>query len=95
VRPPGGLALWARVDASIDPDDWRARAATRGVHFQTGTQFAVDGSFVPFVRLGYATLDDRTLPTAVERLLASLPPRRRAAKRSHARLNRAGSRSSL
>jgi len=91
VCPPGGLALWTQVDASIDPEVWRSRAAARGVHFQTGTQFAVDGSFVPFLRLGYATLDERTLPTAIDRMLAALPAKGGSQRRGP-RLNRSGTR---
>jgi GntR family transcriptional regulator/MocR family aminotransferase len=95
VRPPGGLALWAQVHASIDLEDWRSRAAERGVHFQTGSQFAVDGSFLPFLRLGYATLDERALPTAIDRMLAALPSEGRLAKRRRGpRLNRSGTSSS-
>ena len=71
ARPAGGLALWARVAPPIDLSAWSARSQARGVHFQTGEQFTFDGRPAPFVRLGFASLDERTLTTAIGRLRES------------------------
>jgi GntR family transcriptional regulator/MocR family aminotransferase len=72
-RPPGGLALWARVARGIDVEAWRARCATRDVHFQIGRQFTFDGAPAPFVRFGYASLDKQSLARARRVLRESLP----------------------
>jgi GntR family transcriptional regulator/MocR family aminotransferase len=41
--PAGGTTIWARVRAGIDPAQWTARAAERGVLFRPGVFFSVDG----------------------------------------------------
>jgi GntR family transcriptional regulator/MocR family aminotransferase len=71
--PAGGLALWARAEPGIDVAAWQRRAAQRGLHFQIGRQFSLDGVSVPCVRLGYALLDERLVSTATRCLLESLP----------------------
>ncbi len=65
-KPPGGLAIWLRTE--IDADAWQARALSKGVHFQTGRAFTLDGSAAPFARFGYAMLTERELAVAVRRL---------------------------
>jgi GntR family transcriptional regulator/MocR family aminotransferase len=75
AKPQGGLAIWARAAAGIDVDRWHARAAERGLHFQIGKHFSFAGARSPFVRLGYASLDERTLAAAMRRLAESLPAR--------------------
>jgi GntR family transcriptional regulator/MocR family aminotransferase len=77
TRPAGGLALWARVDPGVDLERWQRRAVEEGVFFQIGRQFTLDGSAVPAIRLGYASLDEKTLHTAVRRIVKSLPVRAR------------------
>ena len=72
-RPAGGLALWASTDPRIDLELWQRRALERGVHFQIGKQFSLDGSRVPAIRLGYALLDERELRSAIRRVASSLP----------------------
>jgi GntR family transcriptional regulator/MocR family aminotransferase len=76
-RPPGGMALWATVAPGIDVEVWRRRAIERGVYFMIGRQFTLDGSAVPAVRFGFALLDEREGATAIRRLAASLPARRK------------------
>ena len=73
VRPAGGLALWAHVDPGIDLEAWQRRAVQRGVYFQIGKQFTLDGSRVPAIRLGYAPLDEKEMAIAVRRMAQSLP----------------------
>jgi GntR family transcriptional regulator/MocR family aminotransferase len=70
--PPGGIALWARVAPSIDADAWAARALAHGVGFYSARRFALDGRPRPFIRLGFASLDERELREAVRRLAAAL-----------------------
>ncbi|HEX5101403.1 MAG TPA: PLP-dependent aminotransferase family protein [Polyangiaceae bacterium] len=76
-RPPGGLQLWADVDPRIDVRLWQQNAMARGVFFQIGSQFTLDGSHVQSVRLGYAFLDEKEASTGVERLARCVPPQRR------------------
>jgi GntR family transcriptional regulator / MocR family aminotransferase len=79
-RPPGGLQLWADVAPSVDIDAWQQRALERGVLFQAGRQFTLDGSPVHNVRLGYAYLDEKESALALRRLAECLPAPRRAAR---------------
>jgi GntR family transcriptional regulator/MocR family aminotransferase len=67
-RPPGGLALWAAVDPTVNLDRWQERAMEKGVHFQIGRQFTFDGSKPQFARFGYAMVDERELALAVRRM---------------------------
>ncbi|HEV8551433.1 MAG TPA: PLP-dependent aminotransferase family protein [Polyangiaceae bacterium] len=73
-RPAGGLQLWAHVDPKVDVALWQERCMERGVFFQIGRQFSLDGSPVQCVRLGYAVLDEREAATAVRRIKEALLP---------------------
>jgi len=70
--PAGGMALWARVAEGVDVDAWAERALARGVAFYSGKRYAFDGRKRPFVRLGFATLDEKELREAVRRMASSL-----------------------
>jgi GntR family transcriptional regulator / MocR family aminotransferase len=71
-RPAGGMALWARVAAGIDTETWSDRSLAKGAAFATGRRFAFDGRRHPFVRLGFACLDEREIAEAVRRMAAAL-----------------------
>ncbi|GAC1555596.1 MAG: hypothetical protein NVS2B9_19450 [Myxococcales bacterium] len=66
--PDGGLALWARVDPSLDVDAWAEAARAEGVRFQPGQSFAFGGGSLPFARFGFAGLDEAQQGEAVKRL---------------------------
>jgi GntR family transcriptional regulator/MocR family aminotransferase len=70
--PCGGMALWARVAEEVDPEAWADRALSRGVGFYAGRRYAFDGRKRPFVRLGFAALDEEELGEAVRRMAAAL-----------------------
>lgn len=70
--PAGGMALWARVGGGIDADAWAERGLTRKVAFSPGRRYAFDGKKLPFVRLGFAALDESELREAVARMAAAL-----------------------
>jgi GntR family transcriptional regulator/MocR family aminotransferase len=72
ARPPGGTALWARVDARVDVERWAARARRAGVDFQTGRTFTFDGRSRPMARFGFACLEPDELRRAVSLLRAAL-----------------------
>jgi GntR family transcriptional regulator / MocR family aminotransferase len=79
VDPPaGGMAVWARVDPSVDVDDWAVRALAAGVSFLPARSFAFDGRARPFARLGFASLNRDELREAVRRMAVSLKKRRSA-----------------
>jgi GntR family transcriptional regulator / MocR family aminotransferase len=69
--PAGGMALWARAEAGIDVDAWADRALDRGVVVHTGKRFAFDGRRRPYLRLGFASLDEEEIDEAVKRLAAA------------------------
>jgi GntR family transcriptional regulator / MocR family aminotransferase len=71
--PAGGTALWAKVTSGVDVTQWAARALEAKVLVQTAQEFAFDGKARPYVRLGFAQLDERELREAVRRLASALP----------------------
>jgi GntR family transcriptional regulator/MocR family aminotransferase len=75
--PAGGMALWGRATGAIDVDAWRDRALERGVLMLTASDFAFDGRSRPFVRLGFAGLDESELREAARRLSDAWPEPRR------------------
>lgn len=79
VEPPaGGMALWVRIDPSIDVDAWAARAVEHGVAFMPGRAYAFDGRARSAARMGFAALDPRELREAAKRLAVALKKRRTA-----------------
>jgi GntR family transcriptional regulator/MocR family aminotransferase len=66
--PPGGMALWARVDRTLPVREFHEQAARRGVLFQPGKLFTWGERETQHVRLGYGALTERELSTAVTRL---------------------------
>jgi GntR family transcriptional regulator / MocR family aminotransferase len=69
--PAGGLAVWLRFDAAVDPVRFAALAQAEGVRFQPGSVFATDARPVQGARLGFASLDDNELRRGVQRLGAA------------------------
>lgn len=70
--PAGGMALWARAAADVDVEAWSERALARKAAFTTARRFAYDGRRRPYVRLGFAALDEREIKEAVKRIAAAL-----------------------
>ncbi len=77
--PAGGMALWARVADEVGIEDWLAAARQEGVLLQSGQRFAFDGRALPYVRLGFACLNEEEQEEAVRRLARAL--RLRGARR--------------
>jgi GntR family transcriptional regulator/MocR family aminotransferase len=71
--PAGGLALWVR--SSVAPEPWQERAARRGVGFDVARRYHLDGSSLPYLRIGFASLDEPELERAVTALAAALDDR--------------------
>jgi GntR family transcriptional regulator/MocR family aminotransferase len=78
--PPGGLAIWAQVAPELDLELWYHRCAERGVAFQIGRHFTLDGKPSPHLRLGFAILDEKSSATALRRMADALPLRSRPRK---------------
>lgn len=69
VRPSsGGMALWVEVDRALDVERWAEASRDHGVSFATARPFRFDGRAAPFLRLGFAALDERQLGDAVKRM---------------------------
>jgi GntR family transcriptional regulator/MocR family aminotransferase len=66
--PAGGIGLWAQAAPGIDVDRFASSSLRRGVAFLTARSFTFDGGSGPFLRLGYACLDEAELRAAVERM---------------------------
>ena len=75
--PPGGITLWARVAPDIRLERWGQRALDRGVAVAFASTFAHDHAPRPFVRFGFAHLDEAELADAVKRLRRALDDSRR------------------
>lgn len=75
--PAGGMTLWAQVAPDVALDSWRQRALDRGVAISFASDFALDRRSRPFVRIGFAHLDETELTDAIHRLALALPRRAR------------------
>jgi len=69
--PPGGMALWARVDRALPVSVFEREASCRGVLLQPGKVFTWGERETQHVRLGYGALTEREMSTAVARLVAA------------------------
>lgn len=73
--PPGGMAIWTKVDEGIDVEAWAERAAHHRVAFSTARRFTFDGKPRSFLRLGFASLTEAEIETGVKRMKRALAPR--------------------
>ena len=69
--PPGGMALWCRVGEGAAA--WARAARSHGVGVQPGQDFSFEGEDLPFLRLGFACLDEGEIREAVARLARPRP----------------------
>jgi GntR family transcriptional regulator/MocR family aminotransferase len=68
VLPAGGLALWVNFAPEIDVAALAARGHAKGVGITPGQAFATNGHRTNGARLGFGSLDEAELGSAVERL---------------------------
>ncbi len=68
VVPSGGIAIWTGVAPQIDVEEWAARALKRGLIVQTAAKYSFDGRPRPYLRLGFAALDEEEMRVALQRL---------------------------
>lgn len=73
-RPgPGGTALWCAVAEGIDLEAWALRARAEGVALPTGRRYDFEARHLPFIRLGFTSLNEREIAEATRRLARCLP----------------------
>jgi GntR family transcriptional regulator/MocR family aminotransferase len=72
---PGGTGLWTRVADGIDVDEWADRALKEGVALSTGRRYDFYGHSQPFVRLAFASLNERDIAEATRRIARCVPAR--------------------
>lgn len=58
-RPEGGFLLWCSLPSGTDGDDLFRQAREQGVHIAPGSLFSCSRSFRSYIRLNYATWQDR------------------------------------
>lgn len=66
--PSGGMALWVRLDRSIDVAAFAAESEKRGVLFQPGHLFVQGNRPIPHARIGYGCLNEAEMREAISRL---------------------------
>jgi GntR family transcriptional regulator/MocR family aminotransferase len=70
--PDGGMALWARADASIDVDAWAGLGEQAGVRFASARLYDIAERERQFLRLGFSYHDEAELDEAVRRMARAL-----------------------
>lgn len=73
--PNGGMALWVQCLLDKDADGWAARALDRGVRVSPASLYRLDRRNIPFMRMGFAKLNEEELQRAVK-ILARLHRKR-------------------
>jgi GntR family transcriptional regulator/MocR family aminotransferase len=70
-EPSGGTAIWVRTRSARTMAQWARAARDRGVLFDAGAAFALEGAAISGARLGFACLTDDELGRAVRGLAAA------------------------
>jgi GntR family transcriptional regulator / MocR family aminotransferase len=71
VKPSGGTAIWVTASDPPRMARWAARARRLGVIFEQGRAFTLEGRSSAGARLGFASLTEDEIRTAVRRLVAA------------------------
>jgi GntR family transcriptional regulator / MocR family aminotransferase len=70
-EPSGGTAIWVRTRSTRLMVEWARAARDRGVAFDAGGAFMLNGAPAPGARLGFAGLTEDELSRAVKALAAA------------------------
>jgi GntR family transcriptional regulator/MocR family aminotransferase len=70
--PEGGMALWARIDESIDVASWSQAGEREGVIFNDARAYDFFERDVSHMRLGYSFHDEAELEEATRRMARAL-----------------------
>jgi GntR family transcriptional regulator/MocR family aminotransferase len=73
--PNGGMALWVQCLLDKDADGWAARALERGVRVSPASLYRLDRRNIPYMRMGFAKLNEKELQRAVKTLARSASSR--------------------
>ena len=71
--PDGGMALWASARGVSSVEAWARRALDAGVAFSTAKRYAFDRRSRPYIRLGFAAVEEGELVRAVRIMARTLP----------------------
>jgi len=71
--PAGGIALWVRANDVLNVDKWASTARQRGAIVVTAAAFTFNARPAPYMRLGFASLNNQELRDGVRRLAAACP----------------------
>jgi GntR family transcriptional regulator/MocR family aminotransferase len=82
--PSGGMGLWLQVSSDVNVDKWAAESHKRGAAFVTGRAFTLDRRYFPFVRLGFACLNEQEIRQGVCTLAGALPEARTSSAHTRA-----------
>ncbi|MBV9494532.1 MAG: PLP-dependent aminotransferase family protein [Acidobacteria bacterium] len=69
--PAGGTAIWVRTADARTMTRWARASAERGVAFDEGSAFTLDGAAIAGARIGFASLNDSEAKQAVKRLASA------------------------
>ena len=69
-NPAGGMFVWVRFPADVDQEKLLKTTEARGFKYQPGSNFHVEGTQVPYLRLAFGHLPDQVIQEGI-RLLAS------------------------
>lgn len=69
--PRGGMALWAHAPG-VDVGAWKRRSREMDVAFFVGRDFAFDDKPRPYLRLGFAGLDEKEIDEAIRRMSVAM-----------------------
>jgi GntR family transcriptional regulator/MocR family aminotransferase len=70
-EPSGGTAIWVRTRSTRMMVQWERAASDRGVAFDAGGAFTLNGAPIPGARLGFACLTEGEIGRAVKALAAA------------------------
>jgi GntR family transcriptional regulator/MocR family aminotransferase len=76
-EPSGGTAIWVRARSARTAARWAIEARDRGVLFDAGAAFTLEGASISCARLGFACLTEDELGRAVRGLVAAADAVRR------------------
>jgi 2-aminoadipate transaminase len=66
TRPEGGMTIWVTLPAGFDAGDLLIHARERGVYFVPGRYFYLQSPQPNTLRLGFASVDEKTIARGIE-----------------------------
>jgi GntR family transcriptional regulator / MocR family aminotransferase len=66
--PTGGLALWVKVNENVAVEAWKSEALHQGIGILSAADYSWERSARPYVRIGFASLNEKEIKVSVEKL---------------------------